>query len=183
MAKIAFKNCEEYGLKLQALGRHFFQDKPLHNAVRAGADVLADEVRKEIDALPEETFGKLSGHEGSKFFIGPPQVFRAVPHTHKKALQDGFGITEIQTDGHGFVHAKLGFEGYADEVTKSKSYPKGLPIPLIARAIESGSSTRAKIPFVRPAVHRKRKEAIQAMEDKLREEIEGVMSSGKLWVD
>lgn len=183
MAKISFKNYEEYGLKLQALGRHFFQDEPLHKAVRAGADVLADEVRKEINNLPEEGFHKLRGHD-DKMFIGPPQVFRAVPHTHKKALQEGFGITDIKTDGHGFVHAKLGFEGYADEVTKSKTYPNGLPIPLIARAIESGSSNRAKIPFVRPAVHRKRKEAIQAMEDKLREEIEGVMiEGGKLTVD
>lgn len=117
-------------------------------------------------------------------FIGPPQMFKAVPKLHKEALQEGFGITEIQTDGHGFVHAKLGFEGYADEKTASKRYPNGLPIPMIARAIESGSSVRVKIPFVRPAVHRKRKEAIQAMEDKLREEIEGVMmESGKLWVD
>lgn len=183
MAKVSFRNYEQYGLKLQALGVHFFRDEPMHKAVRAGADVLADEVRRNIDALPEETFGKLSGHSGSKSFVGPPQVFKAVPHTHKKALQDGFGITEIQTDSHGFVHAKLGFEGYADESTKSKAYPKGLPVPLIARAVESGSSVRAKIPFVRPAVHRKRQAAIQAMEDTIRDEIEGVMVQGNLHVD
>lgn len=165
MANISFKGAKDYGMKLQAIESYFKSDKPIEEAVAAGAAVVADEIRKNIEALPEEDWHRLQGHEGSKFFMGPPQVFLAVPHTHKEALKDGFGISPVQRDKHGAINVKLGFDGYADEVTKSKAYPNGLPTALIARAVESGSSVRAKHPFIRPAVNSKRQEAIEAMDE------------------
>lgn len=186
MAKIAFKGYEQYGLRLEALGRHFFQDEPMEKAVRAGADLMCDEIRKEINGLPTEPYRYMMGasvplSERSHDEYDIRRKFENVPVRHKLALQEGLGITPIEHDSHGFVNAKIGFDGYSKD--KTKKYPKGVPVQLLARSIESGSSVREKHPFVRPAVHRKRKEAIQAMEDELKRQIEGIMADGKLVVD
>lgn len=77
-------------------------------------------------------------------------------------LEDSFGITPIDRDTDGNWNAKIGFDGYDR---------KGVPNQLKARAIESGTSTIKKSPFVRPAVNATKKKAIEAMEKTVEEEI------------
>lgn len=162
MAKITFKNQEDYFLKLRQLDYHFIKEKTLEKAVYAGSAVVADKIRENLEALPEENFR----------FLMPGDVFIGVPEEMKKDLVDSFGLTPIERDKSGFMHTKAGFEGYGRFPTKT--YPKGVPNPLLARAVESGSSVRLKVPFVRPAVNATRKEAIQVMDDVLDEELKKI---------
>lgn len=79
------------------------------------------------------------------------------------ALEASLGITPVAMDQDGFWNAKIGFDGYD---------AKGVPNQLKARVMESGSSTIRKRPFVRPAVNAKKKDAIEAMQRVIDEEIE-----------
>ena len=65
----------------------------------------------------------------------------------------------MQND-NGFLNVKIGFDGYNN--VRTRTYPKGQPNALIARATESGSSVRKKTPFIRPAVNASKKQAIDS---------------------
>lgn len=119
-------------------------------AVYDGARVIADEIRKKIEALPEDE---------DRYLVGAAQ-YSVVTETEKKDLARSLGVSTIARDAEG-VRTVIGFAGYGSKPTKK--YRNGLPMPLLARAIESGSSVRKKHPFVRKAVNAKRKEAISAM--------------------
>ena len=145
MARMTFKAGDEYALKLSRLAAG--ADEIAKKAIYAAADIVADEIGKNIDALPTESFRYL--RDGDKF--------SGVPGQQKQDLKDSFGITPISLDGDGNWNAKIGFDGYGS--TPTKAYPQGLPNQLLARAIESGSSVRQKTPFVRPAVNATKKQA------------------------
>lgn len=155
MAKITFKSQSDYYLKLKAFESHFTKDATLEKAVAAGAAPVANQIRRNLEALPDEQFRFLDVYEG--------EHFDDVPKGQKRDLAEGFGLTPIERDKNGFVHTKAGFDGYGSFPTKT--YPQGVPNALIARAVESGSSVREKTPFVRPAVNATRKEAVEAMEN------------------
>ena len=163
MARITFKRGSEYALKLQQLERHFTKDEPLERAVAAGAAVVADQIKANLEALPEEEFRKL----------GEGEIFRGLPAGQKKDLVDSFGLTPIEKDKHGFIHTKAGFDGYGSFPTND--YPDGVPNQLLARSVESGSSVRQKTPFVEPAVKAKRKEAVEVMNGVLEDEFKSII--------
>lgn len=121
--------------------------------VRAGANPVADEIRKRLINLPEDKFRKL----------GKNEVFIGVPKQQKQDLLDSLGVAPADIDREGNANTKVGFQGYGSYPTKK--YPKGVPNQLLARAIESGSSVRKKTPFVRPAVNSNKDKAIEAMQD------------------
>jgi len=77
-------------------------------------------------------------------------------------LLDSFGIAPPGVDRQGNTNTKIGFEGYDR---------KGVPNALKARAMESGTSTQPKRPFIRPAVNRMKKKAIDEMGKTLDSEI------------
>lgn len=77
-------------------------------------------------------------------------------------LLDSFGIAPPGVDRQGNTNTKIGFEGYDR---------KGVPNTLKARAMESGTSTQPKRPFIRPAVNRMKKKAIDEMGKTLDSEI------------
>ena len=64
-------------------------------------------------------------------------------------LRDSAALRTFKNE-NGFVYTQVTFEGY-DE--------KGHPNPVKARVLESGSSTRQKHPFIRPAVNRVKAQA------------------------
>lgn len=167
MAKITFKNQSEYFLKLKAMEVHFMKDETLERAVARGAAPVADAIRKNLEALPDEKFKRLK--DGEKFNV--------LSESAKRDLSAGFGLTPMERDKNGFLYTKAGFEGYGSHPTKS--YPQGVPIPMMARAIESGSSVREKMPFVRPAVNATRKEAIKEMEKSIDEDMKKIFEGGK----
>lgn len=164
MARITFKNQSAYFLRLKAFESRFTKNAVLEKAVVAGSAVVADAIRENLEALPEEQFRLLDTFCGD--------YFSEVPTGQKKDLADSFGLTPIQRDKNGFVHTKAGFDGYGSFPTNT--YPQGVPNALIARAVESGSSVRDKTPFVRPAVNATRKEAVAAMEEVVDDELKKI---------
>lgn len=157
MARYAFKAGEEWAMKLSRLSAN--QREVAGKAIYAGAKVVADKIKSNIESLPEESFRYL--HNGDKF--------SGVPKEQKKDLKESFGVARIDVDANGDYNTKLGFDGYGSQ--PSKKYPQGLPNQLLARAIESGSSVREKHPFVRPAVTATKKTAQAEMARVVDEEI------------
>lgn len=81
----------------------------------------------------------------------------------KGDLLDSLGIAPPDVDSQGNVNTKIGFDGYDS---------KGVANQLKARVMESGTSKIKKRPFVRPAVNKSKKRALEAMQKKFDEEIE-----------
>ena len=120
-------------------------------ALYEGAGILADELRAKIQALPERD---------GKVFIKDGQMGKGVTPKQKQALLDNMGIARMRyTDGT--YQIKIGFEGYIDPPTKS--YPRGTPVSMIARAVESGTSFLQKTPFIKPAYNSAKEKAEKAM--------------------
>ena len=163
MAKMTYKAGDEWALKLSQLGER--AGAVAKKAIYPAAGLLADRIKANIQALPEEGF----------HFLQDGETFAGVPQTHKKALLDGLGISPIDMDRDMDWSAKVGFDGYASDTTKSDKYPNGLPLPMLARSIERGSSVRKATPFVKPAVKAAKKEAIEAMQQVIDEETEKIM--------
>ena len=150
-------------MRLKKLEQVAADGATIEKAVRAGAAVVADKIRENLDALPEEEFRKLE--EG--------EIFRGLPVGQKRDLQASFGLTPIEKDRNGFIHTKAGFNEYGSYPTNA--YPDGVPNQLLARSVESGSSVRQKMPFVEPAVRVTRKKAIETMEQVIDDEIKKIL--------
>lgn len=134
-------------------------------AIYKGAGIIADAVRKNINSLPKDSFGH------NKFQTG-------VSDAQKKALLGGLGITPIG-DVNSIINARVGFDGYmsdfvSDDAIRTKKYLKGLPVPMLANTVESGSEWRAKHGFTRKAVTANKAKALQAMSDEFDKEIKKV---------
>lgn len=125
-------------------------------ALYQGAGIVANQLRKNIEELPDRSPGKAK--DG--------QMKRGVTKYQKAAMLDGMGITKMQQKD-GTFDIKIGFEGYDGEVTNE--YPNGHPISMIARSVESGTSWLQKTPFIRPAYNKAHTEAERAMMNTLEE--------------
>lgn len=160
MATFQFKGVEAYIKKLNALQAGDKRDI-IGKTVYVGAAVVADAVRKSIEALP---VGPGTAKDG--------ELIDTVTPTQKRGLLDGFGVSPLQDDD-GLLNVKLGFGGYNG--TRTKNYPKGQPNVLIARAVNSGTTFRKKTRFVDKAVSSTRKAAEKAMDETCNREIEKIM--------
>lgn len=163
MATIKFPGLKEYEKRLSTLGK---EGKAIaEKAVYAGAAIIADAVRANINALPavKDEWGVVAYNNN---WSAP------LTETAKKGLQDGFGISPMGSED-GMLNVKLGFDGYND--MKTKKYPKGQPNEIIARSLESGSSIAKKRPFVAPAVRKTKKAAEETMAKIIDEEIAKIM--------
>lgn len=159
MAKMQFKGMEVYERKLSALasGSHAIAGKALY----AGAKIVADEMRKEIQALKVRRSS----------YATPGNPSDAINPVQQQGLLDGLGIAPIQ-DENGYIHVKVGIDGYNG--MKTKAHPKGQPNPEVARSIQSGTSYMIKQPFVTRALQKSRKAAEQAIKDVIDKEIEKI---------
>lgn len=72
------------------------------------------------------------------------------------------------------IDSHIGFDGYTVNANggHSKKYPKGIPIPMLMRSVESGTSFRKKHPFIRSAVNKAKSAAYSAMEKELKQQID-----------
>ena len=155
MARMTFISSDELALKLSALAAG--SDEIAKKAIYEGANIVADEIKKRLeDNLYDPAYvGKGDGG----IFWGK----------HKKPTGDllaSFGITPITRDKDGVWNAKIGFDGYDR---------KGVPNALKARAMESGTSTLRKRPFVRPAVNATKNAAIARMGEVVDDETKKIM--------
>ncbi len=162
MAKITFIGGNDFGKKLEELALKANSGRfgaAIHRAVAKAAGIVADEVRKELDKLKTQKAIYLA--KGLKLYD--------VQEYEMEDLEQSLGITPIKADLSGYIHAKVGFDGYGSLPTEE--FPQGTPIPMTAASIERGSSVREKHPFIRPAVNRVRAEAIRVMDESISEEI------------
>ncbi|MBQ8617654.1 MAG: hypothetical protein IJ418_09080 [Clostridia bacterium] len=115
-----------------------------------GARVMADEIRREIGALPEDKERHL--HGGEKYAV--------ITRRDKQDLAKHLGITKITYSSSG-TRAVIGFAGYGSK--KTKKYKKGLPMALLARSLMKGTSVREKSAFIDRAVSKASDKAQSAM--------------------
>lgn len=125
-------------------------EKAADESIYTGAGILADAVRKEIEALPIRS-GKVA--EG--------ELAYGVTKQEKTALLYGLGIARLRNDD-GFHNERIGFDGY--DAVKTRMYPKGHPISMIARGVNGGTSWLAKIPFITRAYNKARKQVEAEMQ-------------------
>lgn len=151
MANMKWTGLDAYASQLTRL-----RDKAegmIKRAVYKGAEVIGDAVRSEIEALPEQTENPPRG-----------QQMNGVFGYEKDGLLAGVGLSKMQNED-GYINTKLGFTGY--NRLMSKTYPNGHPNALIARAVNSGSSVRRRIPFITNAVRSAKAKAEEAMRAQL----------------
>lgn len=161
MAKLEFQGLDEYLKQLRSMEAK--STGMIKRAVFEGAAEVAKAVKAEIQALPEVA------HDGYQF---PWQLpIRGVTKEQKQGLLDGMGFAKMENE-NGFINTKLGFDGY--NRVKTQKYPSGQPNALLARSINSGSSTRQKIPFMNRAVKAAKARAESAMAARLEADIESI---------
>ena len=150
MAKFTSKGLREYERYLENIGKS--TPEIIGKGVYTMADVITNSIRAEIDSMPSETDRK-----GLAAYQKKPKEQAPLTESQKKGLQEGLGIAKMQND-NGFLHVKVGFDGYNS--IKTKKYPNGQPNAMIARALNSGTSFRPKTAFVDIAVRKARKQAV-----------------------
>ena len=136
MGRIKISGIEELENMLSALG-----DKSGDIASKAlyeGAGHAASEVKAAIGSIPEDKMR----------FLRNGDKLASVTATTKADLMGGVGIATFEHSGSKVTTA-VGIEGYSSISTPK--YPGGFPLPALARWINSGTSYRAKFPFMRSA--------------------------------
>lgn len=136
----------------------------IEKALKKGAGVLADGFRNEIAGLPTDERTVRDGEMKS-----------GITAKQKQGLLDSFGITPIRMD-NGVYDVHLGWDGYNGVVTKR--WPQGQPNSMIARSANAGTSFMTANPFINRARSKYRKDAEQAMEDTIAEEIGRITNGG-----
>lgn len=159
MARMEISGFDEYIAKLEKLSRD--NSQTFDDVVKAGAGVIADAVRSNLQALPVE-----------QRYATPENPLHGVTSVQKAGLDRGLGISPLRKGGNVYDR-KVGFDGYNGQ--KTNKYPGGQPNSVIARSVCSGTSFRAKNDFVGRAVRSKRSEAENKMQKKFDEAIEQLM--------
>jgi HK97 gp10 family phage protein len=148
MAKMTVKGLDKYNKMLDQLGKE--APKVAKKAVYRGADIVANEVRRGLEKNLSDPHYAGTGEGDYKTTKPTGDLLAAL------------GVAPIDTDAKGNTNTKIGFDGYDH---------KGVPNALKARAMESGTSTLRKRPFVRPAVNATKRSAQDAMGKVVEEEI------------
>lgn len=148
MARITFEGLEGYMESLQRIEAD--SQAITERAVYEGAAVVADAVKEAIQRLPTDQGWGTRAH--------PLQGIQPV---QKAGLLESFGVAPMQDD-QGFLHVKIGFDGY--NRLKTRRFPKGQPNAMIARVAESGTSFQKKTPFLAPAIRQAKPKAKERMQ-------------------
>ena len=163
MARLSFKGLQQYELQLSKLTGS--TREIAEKAVYEGAKIVADEVKKNLNALNVTT-------QELAIRAYTNQTPTYITKEAKDALIESFGVTPLREE-KGFYNVKVGFDGYNNVITKK--YPKGQPNNMIARSCESGSSSMIKQPFMRTAVSATKGKAEAKMAEILDAEIKKKM--------
>lgn len=128
-------------------------------AMYHGAGVVADEYRRQIEGIPVDPRCKT----GVKYISDAEKnPITYVLGAEKDALLNAIGIAKFDRDADS-IATSIGLNpnsGYAPY--SSKKYKKGIPIPMLARSVNSGSTIRRKYPFVKKAASAAKDKAVAA---------------------
>lgn len=161
MATFKPKGLDEYIEELEKLTGE--ADAMIRASVYEGAKVIADEIKAALYGIPVHP---------DKEYGAPGNPISGLTAVEKEDVIDSFGLSPMR-DENGFINVKTGFDGYSRH--KTRKYPNGIPIPLLMRMVESGSTFQRKTPVVRQAVNRARKAALDAMQKAFDESTESIM--------
>ena len=153
-------NLELYDKKIYALGAE--ATEYIENAVKKGANPVADAVRASLNSIPTDDR-----------YIKPGELRNGLRSIQKAGLQAGLGIAPVRND-RGFINVKIGFAGY--NAMHTSKHPGGQPNAMIARSIEKGTSYMAAYPFVDPAARKTQKEAENIMKQEIENSINKIMN-------
>lgn len=161
MAKFSydFAGLDEY---LAMLGKVGETSGFIKRAVYDGASEVGKAILQEIQAMP--------ANDG-KFVPGDIPI-RGISQEQKHGLIEGFGYTKMETK-NGLTYTKVGFSGYNN--VRTKKYPNGQPNPMIANAINSGTSRRPKSRFVDKAVNSSKEQCINAMQNRFDADLQEII--------
>ena len=162
MARISEKGGTDWILELSRLRSG--SKEIIEKALKAGADLMADNLRAEMDGIPVDDR-----------YVKDGEVKDGIKQLQKKGLQDAFGITPIRVED-GVYDVHIGWDGYNGIV--SNTWPRGQPNPMIARSVNSGTSFLRAYPFIDRARSKYRKDAEKVMEEIITEEIGRITNGG-----
>lgn len=158
MARLSVSGLDEYIEKLESIRKS--AEGITRKTLYEGAGIAADALRAALDALPTDN-DRSWGHRP-----------RGITDAQKASLAKGLGIAPFQSEEER-IHTLIGFHGYSSH--KTKKYPQGQPLALIARIAESGTSFSKKTPFVRKAAKNAERKAELRMKEVFENEIEKIM--------
>lgn len=158
MADFSFHGLNEYIAKLEEMRKN--AEGITKKALYEGAGIATDALRAAVEALPTDN---------DRSWEHRP---RGITERQKAALAKGLGIAPFQTE-EARIHTLVGFSGYSD--CRTKKYPNGQPLALIARIAESGTSFSYKTPFVRKAIRCAKPQAEARMKEIFEGELEKIM--------
>ena len=100
------------------------------------------------DEMMSEMLSEAGEYVENQIIANAKKVFKAP----KSVLRGLFKSKVYLTPSDDSKNIKVGFDGYLANSPKTKRFPKGTPIALVAKAREYGTSSgEAKRPFIRPA--------------------------------
>lgn len=141
-------------------------------ALYKGAEVMADAFTAAANSIPTEKYRFVR-------MYGPPaDPPRNATPAEKEAVLKGIGIARFRHDFDGVdTVVGIGNAGYATNI-RTKQYPNGKPIPLIANSINSGTFVIKKYPFQRMAIAAAGEKAKQAMDAEGQRLLDEVTNNG-----
>ena len=132
-----------------------------------------DEFMQRIQKIDQRTIPivKMSVFEGAAVVVAAVEnsIQNSVSGRLPIPLAKGLGVSRMRVNGRR-VNVLVGFDGYYEN-----HEGRTVPIPYLARMVESGTSTIQKQPFMRPAIEAAESAALAAMEAKFNEEIDKMM--------
>lgn len=137
-------------------------------ALYAGAGKYAEALKNEIMSLkvdPETTFRRNIEQ----------RPINVVSETLRRELAEHVGIAKHEVTEDGDHQTAVGIDGYS--MIRTKKYPNGIPLIMIARSINSGSSVRRKDPFIRRALNKATEPVQEAMRVEGEKAIEEAVNS------
>jgi len=151
MAKVEVKMPEDFLLRLSKLGDK--TDEIVESCLEAGSEVVLSKVRSNLSSV-------IGG--GTKY-----------PSESTGELEASLGVTPVKVDNKGVHNVKIGFNEprRRQYAAKGKRSYYTITNAMIANVIEHGKHGQPPKPFLKPARTSSRKPAIEAMKQKLDEEI------------
>lgn len=160
MATLRMQGLKEYEEMLSKLDKDTVP--MIGRALYEGGKIVADEFRREVEALPIVAPNVRGTSE---------RKLAGITSEQKRGLLQGLGIAKMRSrDG---VHdIKIGFDGYNSVHTKK--YPGGQPNAMIARSVNTGSSFRTATHFADRAARNSKARAEKAMQQQFDKDLKKI---------
>lgn len=152
--KLKFDGIDNFIDKLELFGNK--STAVAKSALYEGAGVAADELKKNLEAIPTASKNLPYIHSGSGIRI------YGMTKQQKADVINAMGITKMRADSDG-VSVRVGFNGY----TVNGKGEGSVPVALLVRSFESGTSFVRKAPIVRKAFATARPKVKQAIETQI----------------